>query len=265
MNIYKWPIDEEIQGRLYAQALEIFFPVASEPLKGQFISLLMQVMVKLQSLKYHMGEYQKKEEVHIQEVLKNIQQNQYVTIAALDLLYELESFLFQFKSSLDLSVKFIDILFPGKFKVQTFGNKGNDLIKGLERFNKGNAVKKDTVDSIITMIREDQETWLSQAVKLRDDIAHYKTFLHYHYNVNQSGDEYLVTPPRVKGMTVLEYMNLVYQNCIEFLQDFMCLVIELHLPPVFCISSPSVIGVGEPLKKYIKFGLAHRGQDNITC
>jgi len=149
--------------------------------------------------------------------------------------------------------------------VQTFGNKGKDLIKGLERFKKGNGVKQNTVDSIITMIREDQDTWLSQAVKLRDDIAHYKTFLNYHYTVDQSGDEYLVSAPIIKGMTVLEYMRLVYQNCIEFLQDFMCFVIELYLPPIFCISNPSAIGVGEPLKKYIKFGLAHRGQDNITC
>lgn len=259
MELHNWPIEEEISGRLYMQALQ-FINALNEKEKKDFLSLLMQVMVKVQSLKYHLNEYQNKEECHIQHVIT--ENNPHVTVAALDLLYELEAFLFQLKSSLDLSVKFFDVLFPGRFRVQTFGNKGNDLIKGLEKFKKQRGVRVATVDSIISMIQEDQKKWLTTAVKLRDDVAHYKTFLDYHYRIQKDGEKTFVYPPVVSGMSVFEFMNLIYKNSLDFIQDFMCLAIELSLPAVFIVGLTTDPLVEEPYKKYIKFGL---GFNNLTA
>jgi hypothetical protein len=74
------------------------------------------------------------------------------------------------KSALDLAVKFLEVLFPHRFKTKTFGDMGEDLIKGLEKFKKDKNAKKEIVDSIISMIRDDQTTWLKQAITLRSSL-----------------------------------------------------------------------------------------------
>ena len=57
-------------------------------------------------------------------------------------------------------------------------------------------------------------------------------------------------------MEPLKYINLIYQNCIEFIQDFMCLSIGLYLPEKLFVGvkKEGPYNVGEPLSKYIKFG-----------
>jgi hypothetical protein len=52
-------------------------------------------------------------------------------------------------------------------------------------------------------------------------------------------------------------MQMTYSNCLEFIQDFMCLVIGMFLPKTLGVGvrNTSVSSVGEPLNKYIKYGI----------
>lgn len=61
----------------------------------------------------------------------------------------------------------------------------------------------------------------------------------------------------IAGLNVLTYMKTTYSNCLEFIQDFMCLVIGMFLPKGLTIGIPetNVSSLGEPLKQYIKFAL----------
>ena len=107
------PFDYEILGSLYYQAKEfhwIFnFPKSAE--KGQkwdeFMKIIANVSMKIYAMKYHMGNYKKFESMCIQQLTDACLKNGEATLQGYELLYELEAFLFQIKSVLDMSVKFI--------------------------------------------------------------------------------------------------------------------------------------------------------------
>ena len=106
------------------------------------------------------------------------------------------------------------------------------------------------------MIRDDQNAWLKQAVTLRTSLNHFKTIAGYNYQAKRNGDEWEIIVPRIARLNVLTYMNRVYSNCLEFIQDFMCLVIGMYLPKGVTVGvKPSYVsGDKDPIEKYIKFG-----------
>lgn len=164
--------------------------------------------------------------------------------------------MFQVKSSLDIGVKVLEVLFPKRFKTSTFTDKGSKLIVGLEKYKKDKSAKRELVDELIHVLQDDREAWLEQAITLRDTLSHYRTFAEFNYKcVRRNGQESFIIP-KVAGMEPVEYMALTYQNCIEFLQDFMCIAVGLFLPPTFWVgvrASNHPVSVGEPLAQYVKF------------
>jgi hypothetical protein len=261
--ILKMPFDIEIMGRLYYQARElllnsgfdIFNPKAEE--KYKFISILLDVMIKISAMKYHVKNYEDHEAICIEQIKGESSAKSHISIQAYGLLFELEAFMFQMKSVLDLSVKLIGALFPNRFKTKTFGDKGENLIRGLENFRNDKNAKKEIVDSIISMVKDDQNSWLEQAINLRDTLAHFKTIAGYNYQAKKMGDELEIIMPRIAGLNVLLYMKTTYSNCLELIQDFMCLVIGMFLPKGLTVSvrNFNVSSIGEPLNQYIKFAL----------
>ena len=261
--LLKIPFDLEILGRLYYQARElllsdgfdVFNPKTEQ--KNAFISKLLDVMIKISAMKYHMKNYENHEALCIEQIRSECSVNSHISMEAYELLFELESFMFQMKSALDLSVKLIGAFFPNRFKTHTFGDRGEDLIRGLEKFRKDKNAQIEIVDSIISMVRDDQNSWLKQAINLRDTLAHYKTIAGYNYQAKRIGGELEIMIPTIAGQNVLSYMQTTYSNCLEFIQDFMCLVIGMFLPKGLAVGvrNMEVSIVGEPLDQYIKFGL----------
>jgi len=257
--LLKMPFDLEIMGRLYYQATElwhrgIFKPKGEE--RDRFISVLLDVTIKLSAMQYHLKNYEQHEALCIEQLKAKCGEKPYMALQAHELLFELEAFMFQMKSALDFAVKFPEALFPKRFKTKTFGDMGEDLIKGLESYKKDKNSKKEIVDSIISMIRDDQNAWLKQAVTLRTSLNHFKTIAGYNYQAKRNGDEWEIIVPRIARLNVLTYMNRVYSNCLEFIQDFMCLVIGMYLPKGVTVGvKPSYVsGDKDPIEKYIKFG-----------
>jgi hypothetical protein len=260
--LLKMPFDIEIMGRLYYQARELllsqgfdFFKPKEEE-RDKFIAILLDVTIKISAMQYHLKNYEQHEALCIEQIKAKCGADPFISLQAYELLFDLEAFMFQMKSALDLTVKFLEALFPNRFKTKTFGDMGENLIKGLEKFKKDKNAKKEIVDSIISMIRDDQKTWLKQAITLRTSLNHFKTIAGYNYQAKKCGNKWEIIAPRIAGIDVLTYMKTIYSNCLEFIQYFMCLVIGMFLPkPVSVgVRNSNVSSIGEPLNQYIKFG-----------
>ena len=134
--LLKMPFDLEIMGRLYYQARElmlshgfdIFKPKEEE--RDRFISILLDVTIKISAMQYHLKTYEQHEALCIEQMKTKCGADSCISLQAYELLFELEAFMFQMKSALDLAVKFLEALFPHRFKTKTFGDMGEDLIKG---------------------------------------------------------------------------------------------------------------------------------------
>lgn len=260
--LLKMPFDIEIMGRLYYQARELllsqgfdFFKPKEEE-RDKFITNILNVTIKISAMQYHLKNYEQHEALCIEQIKAKCGANSFISLQAYELLFELEAFIFQMKSALDLAVKFIEILFPKRFKTKTFGAKGESLIKGLVNFKNDQDAKKEIVDSIISMIEDDQKTWLEQSITLRDTLGHFQTIAGYNYQAKKCGNGWEIVVPRIAGIDVLKYMKTTYSNCLEFVQDFMCLVIGMFLPKSVSVGvrNSNVSSIGEPFNQYIKFG-----------
>jgi hypothetical protein len=262
--LLKMPFDLEIIGRLYYQARELWLSYGFDLFKpkkeerDRFISVLLDVTIKISAMQYHLKNYEQHEAFCIGQLKAKCRDKPYMSLQAHELLFELEAFMFQMKSALDIAVKFPEAFFPNRFKTKTFGDMGDDLIKGLEKYKKDKNCKKEIVDSIISMIKEDQQTWLKQAITLRTSLNHFKTIASYNYHARKKGKEWEIIVPRIARLNVLTYMKIIYSNCLEFIQDFMCLVIGMFLPKGVTVGvrNSYVSGNKEPIEKYIKFGWA---------
>jgi hypothetical protein len=258
----KMPFDLEIMGRLYYQAkklllshgFDFFNPKVEE--HDKFIAVLLDVMIKISAMQYHLKGYEQHEQLCIGQMKAQCRPDGHISLQAYELLFELEAFMFQMKSALDLAVKFLEALFPKRFKTKTFGDMGENLIKGLEKFKGDKNAKTEIVDSIISLIRDDQKAWLKQAITLRTSLNHFKTIAGYNYQAERNSDQWQITVPRIAGIDVLKYMQTIYANCLEFIQDFMCLVIGMFLPGQLTVGirDTNTSGIGEPLGQYIRFG-----------
>ena len=202
-----------------------------------------------------------------------------------ELYYEFEAFLFQTKSALDITIKILKHLFPDTFKVGTFKNKGLILINNLEAYRKKipkqlSKIIKDTqrlelainyrnltIDNIVNLLHDDRSTWLRKAIDNRDTVSHYKgSFNLREYSIEKKGEEINIALPKILDIYPRYFLEDTYKKCIEFIQDFMCLFIELWLPPLFCItqasdSNPTLKIWRESnmaASKYIKFTLGLR-------
>lgn len=276
--------NNEITGRLYLQ-FTILMPDGNYKERGEFFArIVFDVMHKLQAMLYHKNNYKHIEKLHLSEVIKRHEKEPYVIPSAKELSFEFEAFLFQAKSALDMTVKILQILFPGYFRVHTFESKGERLIKNLEHFktvtqerDKGVTDEKrlkkvrharaETIDEMIAMLREDKLLWLERLITMRNTISHYSAIKGLVYKVKVAEKEKVtLSVPKVLDVYPHEFMEITFRNTIEFIQDFLCLCIELWLPPIFRLakaddSHPTIREYkesGVPAAKYIKYALGFR-------
>lgn len=272
----------EIDGRIYLQA-QLLLPEGNNPELSKIISVLVfDVQHKLKAMLYHKKNYLNIENFVINKSVEN--GNDKAGIPH-ELYYEFEAFLFQTKSALDITIKILKHLFPDTFKVSTFTNKGLKLINNLEAYRKKIPKQlskniKDiqrlklaikyrnlTIDNIVQLLLNDRYTWLCKAIDNRDTVSHYKgSFNLREYSIEKKGEEINIALPKILDVHPRYFLEDTYKNCIEFIQDFICLFIELWLPPLFCItqasdSNPTLKIWRESnmaASKYIKFTLGGR-------
>lgn len=249
--------NHEINGRIYFQVIHLLQEYMDTETNGRYIKIILDTMIKLQAMGYHLNNYINIDQHFTEHVKQSYIENPHEIKNAHILLYELEAFLFQLKSSLDIMIKAMDVLFPGHFKTHTFQGKGDKLIKNLENYKKNKKAKPEIIDDMISMIKDDKNSWIEDSVTLRNTLSHYKTFTLYSYKVEKINGSLAVVKPKILELNPLQFMKTTFSNCIEFIQDLLALSIALYLPPIFGLAKPSIPEAWKELEEaqYIKYSI----------
>ena len=203
---------------------------------------------KINMVKYHLIRYQKVENMLEQELLKSerfIDHDGVVLVERIELTAEYESFLVQVKSSLDILVKFLNIIYrngqknPMKFQ-STFSDKGKGVIKSIEKYLRQNSQDKDKLLELLRYLKNecavmpeegsDEIHWLTSIINKRDTIAHFQKPEYFAFQIVYLGGKNTITRPQfTKTMSMFESLQIVYDNLLVFVQDFIALLFIPYL------------------------------------
>lgn len=224
--------DDEIGGRIYLQICNLFPEALLKNEKDRFFKHAFTVMHKLTATKYHIKNYQRIENEQFNHFKKAFKKDPGHTREAFELIFELEAFLFQIKSSLDMLVKLMNpVLGEGIVRTHTYSNKGDDLVKGLTQYKNKNGVKVSAVDDLIGLIKEDKQVWIDRVIQIRDRLNHVEGLSDYHFTpAKLPNGEIVPLKPKFDGTDTLKFMKTIYENNLGYHQDFMCLALAVIAP-----------------------------------
>ncbi|WP_300462748.1 hypothetical protein [Desulfobacula sp.] len=251
-------INKEIKARIFLQTqhLSPILNLSTEK-NSKLSAATIDVTLKLQAMVYHIGNYGNLDKYYQNDAINSFHEYPITFNNCCSLIYEFEAFFFQLKSALDLAIKVIGILLPNHFKTKTFGKNGENFIKNLENFKTIQTDRVQLIDSIIKIIKSDQNVWLKDSIEMRNTISHYKSMRSFVYKVKKEKGQLIVEKPKVLNLDPLCFMENTFINCMEFIQDLISFSIILYLSPAFILTKPNVPnswhddGVG----KYIKYSL----------
>lgn len=250
----------EVVGRIYLQACNLFPEGLLPDQKDRFFSHAFSVMHKLSAVDYHLENYRRLETEQAAASAARFRENPDDTEEAFELIFELDAFLVQVKSSLDMLAKLLrPILGEGVVKTATFAQKGEALIKGLRQYQKKGGVSVEATDDLITLIEEHRGAWLQRTVELRDHLNHVEALRDYKFTpTSDSSALDGVQKPRFDDTETLTLMELIRSNNLIFQQDFMVLALALRAFPGLVLvredSAGGSLGVPQEIGKYVVWG-----------
>ena len=259
---------------------------------------------KVNMVKYHLRKYKEVENRIEKELLSGenlIDHDGTVLIERVELTAEYESFLIQVKATLDILVKFLNIVYrngqknPMKYQ-NTFSDGGKGVIKSLEKYLIHNEDDEEKLKDLINYIKEEcieaskEEpntiNWLVSIINKRDTVIHYRKHEYFAFQINYEGDKKSIFRPKfTKTQTVLESFEISYDNLLVFIQDFTALLFLPYLNKklkAFTFKKEDVINyapswylqLGDPLPPYMIWqnmgnllmitGLCKESKDRIT-
>ena len=201
---------------------------------------------KVNMVKYHLRKYREVEDEIEAELLGGenlIDHDGRVLIERVELTAEYESFLIQVKATLDILVKFLNIIYrngqknPLKFQ-STFSDGGKGVIKSLEKYLKHNRDDEEKLSELVRYLRDEciesskQEPdtihWLVSIINKRDTVTHFRKHEYFAFQITYIGDKKSIFRPKfTQAQTVLESFEIAYDNLLIFIQDF---IVLLFLP-----------------------------------
>ncbi len=229
--------DEEIGGRIYIQLCNLFPDPLLADQKEKFFSHAFSVMHKLTATKYHLDNYERTEKNQYEDARRKFKKNPNQTREAFELIFELEAFLFQIKSSLDMLIKLlIPIVGEGIVRTTTYSNEGDDLIKGLNQYKKKTGVHIPMIDQLITLAETNKHGWLKATVDMRDELNHRQGLRDYKFlPVKLPSGEIIAKKPKFKDFNTLDMMKTIHSNNLIFQQDFMSIALAIKAGPAFIL------------------------------
>lgn len=251
--------DLEIGGRVYAQICHLFPDAFLSDQKDRFFQHTFNVMHKLMATKYHFENYKRIEESQYKQAKKQFKKNPHGTREALELIFEIEAFLFQIKSSLDMLVKLLrPTIGDNVVKTTTYSNKGDDLIKGLNQYKKKQDANIEAVDNLIQIITDHKKDWIEKTITLRDELNHDRGLRDYKFMPKKlSNGNVVVIKPTLKKMNTIGFLKTVYSNNLIFHQDFTALSLALTVPKQIFLANEDLKNpikeYGEKIGQYVKF------------
>ena len=221
-------IDEKITRIIGPMLHDITILSITDAVKQDLQKHVRNVDHKLHAVKYHLNNYERAERDKIEEFGKNYKPPTGVQqiIEEPRLIYEVEAFLFQVKSCLDVLSWVLKPVFG--FAYCSFGDEGDDLIKQL----KNNCPAKLALyaNSIVELIEEAQDTWTGELIDMRDQITHYSNlegfdcFIHDPYTGGDTASIHYPTMPNQRR--ALEYCQDIWQRLLFFCECFLKFAIE---------------------------------------
>jgi len=175
---------------------------------------------KLYAVRYHLDNFVSEERSQVQKFKKDYTppSGVQINIENLVLVYEMESFLFQVKSSLDvLAVGLLNKLLG--LKLGSFGTEMvSDALK--ENENKIGTQKVNKLKSII----ETNKDWIEELNEMRVQITHYSDlegFLCF-LEVPFTGEECTIYYPSMPdGTRATQYMDSIWKKLLSFYKSFL--------------------------------------------
>jgi hypothetical protein len=259
--------DHEIAGRIYIQACKLQIKDLLGDDAERFWEHASSVMHKLTATKYHLDNYKRLERQEIEAARRRFKKNPNQTREAFELIFEIEAFLFQVKSSLDMLAKMLGpIIGDDQLKLHTFKDNGDGVVKALEQHKRRKDTNASAVDELIRLIQDDRDSWISLLVRARDTAGHYRALSNYVFQAYPLGGGAGVRKPRLlPDAETIESLDLIYSNNIEFHQDFMAVALAarpalkgLALVPVDPVAMEKEWQ--SPAGRYIKWGWGMRMQ-----
>jgi hypothetical protein len=200
----------------------------SDAVKQDFVNRINDVDHKLHAVKYHLNNYEQAESDKIKEFGKNYKPpaGAQMIIEEPRLIYEVEAFLFQTKSCLDVLSWVLKPAFG--FTYCRFGDKGDDVINQLK--NNCPARFATYAGKIIKLIKDAQDPWIAELIKMRDEITHYSKlqgfncFMEDPYMGGDIANIHYPTMPNKRR--ALEYCQDVWKKLLSFCEDFLKFALE---------------------------------------
>lgn len=224
--------DQELIGRLFLQTCLLRMGLGSRELDQEFNQGILQLMHKLAATKYHLDNYERVEAEQLSKYKDELRKSPQSTFESFELIFELEAFFFQLKSSLDMLVKIlVPLVGKQRLRTHTYEDKGKRLQRGLEKYRKQKGVNKWAIDNMIEFITDARDSWIEAVVDYRDRLAHKAGLIDYGFVAGKDENGNLApVKPKIGNVDTLEQLKIVYKNNLLFCQDFVCLAKCLPVP-----------------------------------
>ena len=226
-------IDETISKMIKLVSSGINTLSLSSAVKQDFIKRINDVDHKLHAVKYHLNNYEQAESDKIKEFSNNYKPPAGVQMVIEEprLIYEVEAFIFQTKSCLDILSWVLKPAFG--FPYCSFGDKGDDIIKQLK--NNCPATLDTYAENIIKLIEDAQDAWVVELIDMRDKVTHYSRLEGFNCFIEdpyiRGGTANIHYPTMPNTRRALEYCQNVWERLLSFCEDFLKLTLEAARMP----------------------------------
>jgi len=216
-------VDESITRIIRPVCSELFHAVEMD-----FLDRIRNVEHKLYAVKYHFKNYEQAESDMIQEFRKNYKPptGAQESIEEPRLIYEVEAFLFQVKSCLDVLSRVLEPVFD--FSHCLFEDEGDKVINRLK--NNCPAELVPYGERIIRLIEDSQQAWIVELISMRDQITHYSDLEGFDCFIQEpyigGGTANIHYPTMPNKRRALEYCQDIWKRLLSFCEDFLKFAVE---------------------------------------
>jgi hypothetical protein len=213
----------------------------------QFLSSMLAVMTKLERSKYHSVRCRELAQAAVASAPTPEEGASHADHTT-GVETEVEAFLLQAKSTLDLLCKTLEPILG--VKIRTFGDKGDAVVRLLR--NNVPDDRKARAAGLIRLIDGDQQ-WLRRTIALRDSIGHFRVLPSSGLRSQRVGDKVFVGEPvDENGTEFSKIVMVLYFNLLTFCEDFLALTLNLAMPPGRSVQTVAPSDRPDPSKpKYV--------------
>lgn len=221
-------IDEEIDKMTRSLSSDIRTLDLSQDAKQDLTKRISDMEHKLHAVKYHLKNYEKAEIDKVKEFVQSSKPPTGIQMMVEEprLIYEVEAFLFQVKSCLDVLSRVLEPNFA--FSHCKFGGEGDAIIRRLK--NNCPVTLTNYAEKIIKLVEDAQDAWIVELITMRDKVTHhsrlegFNCFVEDPYIGGSTASIHYPTMPNTKR--VLEYCQDIWKRLLSFCEDFIRFTFE---------------------------------------